>query len=263
MYTQSDLKSSLSFREGVTSDSLPDKGVIFARIQIREGHFINIFHTHLQASYVVEEAERGLPNFYVRIKQFVMMKNFVAEKMAMYGQNGELSLLVGDFNIDANLKQYPSAHVEKLLGRANFFATNKLVNEYDLFMNVYNNPSLPFTLTDLFYITKKYHPITYGDAAMSEYYESEIPAETMLTGKEDHLTKQCLDYIFLIESKSPMVRPNLFVNTNSLKVEKFNENIPNVSQLSDHYGLSCVICSSDYLNKNYKLAHEGQYFFNV
>ena len=253
----------LSFRQGVTSDSLPDKGVLFARVQVSPQHVLNIFHTHLQASYVVEEVEQSLPNYYVRIRQFALMRAFIAEKLELFGRNGELSLLVGDFNIDANFKQYPSAHLERLLGKERYFEQNRLANEYDLFMNAYNAKQLSFSTTDLFLHARGTHPITYADAVPAADGHGELPAETMLTGKEDYATKQCLDYIFLVEPRNARMRPTLFVNSQSLRVEKFNENVPNVSQLSDHYGLSCVVCSMDYLNRNYALPQTQNNFLMI
>lgn len=230
----------MSFGQGVTSDCLPDKGVLFVRVEIADGRLLNIFHTHLQASYSVEEAQQGLPNFYVRIKQTLLMRNYINQKMAAYGQNRELSLLVGDLNIDANLIDYPAACMEEFLKPDHFFANNGLHNEYDLFMAMFNERSLTFSTVDLFFRYSGRHPITYGDGVAGPD-GVEVAADEMLTHPVDFLSKQSLDYILMLEPRARQCLPTLGVDANSLRVQKFNQNIGKLTQLSDHYGLSCTL----------------------
>ena len=45
-----------SFKYGVLSDNLSQKGILYTKIQINDT-FLHLFNTHLQASYVGEESK--------------------------------------------------------------------------------------------------------------------------------------------------------------------------------------------------------------
>ena len=76
--------------------------------------------------------------------------------------------------------------------------------------------------------------------------DSQVPREVSLTHPADHCTQLCLDYIFLLNSKSNEKSKN--VHFEDTKVQEFfveNKSLP-FSQLSDHYAVSTVL----YVNKS-------------
>ena len=98
---------------------------------------------------------------------------------------------------------------------------------------------------DSFFKNNQYHPITYADAdPESGVYEN------CLTLKDDHGTRQALDYIFecyFNESLEDLdnKRRKIHLDSKGLRVEKFlveNDGFKKAyTQLSDHYGLSCEL----------------------
>lgn len=96
------------FRYSILSDSLCQKGVLYAKIRIGNS-YLCIFNTHLQASYFDGFGNQWDLSIKTRIDQTDELIHFVKEVMVnMFFHKGDLMLdkqkfiLLGDFNIDAH-----------------------------------------------------------------------------------------------------------------------------------------------------------------
>ena len=152
------------------SDSLTKKGVLFARIKLAKG-FLNVFTTHTQASYIYPKKEDELPSFVVRLNQLSVIKEFMELQLVQTNSPNDLSLLLGDLNVNANESNYP---MEQVLGyfeggaqiRENIVASPG--NEYDLMMYLFNNPTSKLRVSDCMYERHKTFKVTYGDTLLDE-----------------------------------------------------------------------------------------------
>jgi endonuclease/exonuclease/phosphatase family metal-dependent hydrolase len=93
------------YRYGVIADSLAQKGLLYAKILIKDA-FLHLFTTHLQASYM----DSGESHFKVscetrmaQIKQINLMMNDVLK--LQYNKRDNI-VLVGDFNVDGQKYKY-------------------------------------------------------------------------------------------------------------------------------------------------------------
>ncbi len=98
---------------------------------------------------------------------------------------------------------------------------------------------------DTFFKNNQYHPITYADL------DPECGLyENCLTIKDDHGSRQTLDYIFECYFKESLEKLSenkrkIHLDSNGFRIEKFlveNDGCKKAyTQLSDHYGLSCEL----------------------
>ena len=95
-----------AFSRGMHSDRLAVKGVLHARIQLSTHHSIDLFTTHLQASYRHPSSKAEL---LVRMKQLDALRKFVD-----LHTTGSMTFICGDFNIDAKLKEADFLHMQQL-----------------------------------------------------------------------------------------------------------------------------------------------------
>lgn len=83
-----------TYREGCSWDKFGAKGPLFARIQISGDRHVNVFSTHLQASYeTVTSVDYG-----IRSSQAQFLRNFICRHTA---EDDSPIFLLGDMNIDA------------------------------------------------------------------------------------------------------------------------------------------------------------------
>lgn len=89
------------FRYGVVADSLAEKGLIYAKIAIKDS-YLHIFTTHLQASYFDSGETNFIASFRTRMDQLSHINYLMSEILAKeYDKRNDKILLVGDFNVDA------------------------------------------------------------------------------------------------------------------------------------------------------------------
>lgn len=84
-------------------DSIIEKGAIYGKIQVRPGTYMDVFNTHLQASYKVVD-EETVP---IRTRQLEQLRNFMDSKMR--NNPGGAVLCGGDFNIDSGNREERTA----------------------------------------------------------------------------------------------------------------------------------------------------------
>lgn len=176
--------------------------------QVDKTRTILVFTTHLQAVHFSQT-----PNFPdIQRAQMIEVCDFIRFKCKQFPQASVV--LLGDFNINARLPLQT--------------ATELHYNE--MIQLLWHHTETIWK--DVHYIHLGKHPITYGDAEVNDK-GIEQPRELILTPKSYLLRKQRLDYFFVKDTGDLLVE--------SAKVEEFLVKHPNVTQLSDHYGLSAVI----------------------
>lgn len=89
------------FRYGVVADSLAEKGILYAKISIKNT-YLHVFTTHLQASYNDSGERNYLISFKTRMDQ-IKQVNYIMTNILIkeYNKSQDKVLLVGDFNVDA------------------------------------------------------------------------------------------------------------------------------------------------------------------
>jgi len=93
--------SYMQYRYGVVADSLAEKGVIYAKIKVKES-FLHLFTTHLQASYFDSGESNFIISFHTRMAQIKQINYFMSDILKKhYNKNNDKILLVGDLNVDA------------------------------------------------------------------------------------------------------------------------------------------------------------------
>lgn len=99
------------FPYGVISDSIAEKGIIYAKIKIQNS-YLHLFTTHLQASYFGSSEENFVISFETRMQQIKYVNYFMIDILKnFYDKNKDKILLVGDFNVDAFKYQYSKYEV--------------------------------------------------------------------------------------------------------------------------------------------------------
>lgn len=158
--------ASAIYREGCSWDKFGAKGPLFARIQISADKHVNVFSTHLQASYeVVTSVDYG-----VRSAQAKFLRDFI--KNHTMGDDSPIFLL-GDMNIDA-------------------------IGEKEEYKNLMSNLELGGDWEIVDTLKEKGHPVTIAESLTSDG----TPTETVLTQKSDWGWAKAIDYVFLYRSKN-------------------------------------------------------------
>lgn len=156
--------ASETYEQGCSWDGFAAKGAVYAKIKVASDKHVNVFATHLQASYrIVTDVDYG-----VRHSQSLHLKSFIERYTA--GDDSPIFLL-GDMNIDS-------------------------IGETDEYQNLMKSLSVNGrTLIDT--MKEKGHPATI--AAVNEQGE---PEETTLTQESDQGQPKAIDYVFIYESQN-------------------------------------------------------------
>jgi sphingomyelin phosphodiesterase len=205
---------------GPLFDAITAKGVLYARIQIKQA-FMHLFFSHQFETYV--EADYCLQ---IRMESIKVMRKLINKWMSK-APPGELCMIMGDFNID------PLHPVDvKPNELKNDEGNNEKVTDYQNLINVLSDYGQD-DIEDLKLKQYGKFPSTFAD----------------IYGKD----KGCsLDYIFILKPKGleyhngqTVEKPEIKVIKNTFNINPFPvENKP-FKQLSDHYGveLSLEYCS--------------------
>ncbi len=94
------------YRYGVIADSLSQKGLLYAKILVKDSYLF-IFSTHLQASYFDSGEHHFQVSCETRMAQISQINKMMAGVLEdeKYSQKDKI-LLVGDFNVDAGKYQH-------------------------------------------------------------------------------------------------------------------------------------------------------------
>jgi endonuclease/exonuclease/phosphatase family metal-dependent hydrolase len=173
------------FHYAVLSDSLANKGVLFAKIRIKNSYLL-LFNTHLQASYFGSSEYHWTISVKTRLDHLDELVAYIKEVLTEQTENNPddnfTCLLVGDFNADAH--NYETKKKEINLS----FVT---VDEYKSLLEKLNQIS---QCTDIIKTALKFSPYTFGyNGERLKHYDR------VLTAKEDVGSMQTLDYMFEIK----------------------------------------------------------------
>jgi hypothetical protein len=260
---------------GIFSDALSQKGVLYTKIQVKD-EILHLFSTHTQASYFGENQRFPI---LTRADQFTMLRQFIATMLPKNNyKDGELVLIVGDFNVDS---RHPFIETDKIPQYPGFkdyphLGSEKQFNEYDA-MTCFLSDNNKDVLEDLLLGRYREHPITYADSQADDDSEDLKPLETVLTHKDDLCSNQSLDYIFRLHPKSLVKNKRgdieeggllskqgkLQIIDGSAKVEKFFVDNCDFTQLSDHYGTSVTLeyKSSSWEGRGEQLFQDKNFLF--
>ena len=108
------------FPRGIHSDMLAGKGVLHANIHLSDNLEIDLFTTHLQATYKHPSSERELK---IRKHQLDIINGFINE-YSMHSSN-RITILCGDLNINSTIPEDDCRHLHKLL-RPHFLPLNEM-----------------------------------------------------------------------------------------------------------------------------------------
>jgi endonuclease/exonuclease/phosphatase family metal-dependent hydrolase len=231
---------------GIFSDALSQKGILYVKIQVKD-EIVHLFQTHTQASYIGSNKKLSIMT---RGDQLNVIRTFMQECLSKYGwKENEMSLLVGDLNIDARNPFIEREHVQTypMFKQYPHLSEKDIFNEYEAMMCILSDNHND-SIEDLLLKTYGEHPITYGDTYVDDNKEM-MPHETVLTLKDDLCSNQSLDYIFLYTPKMPkdqvnpeaqLTKRKLNVLEGSARVEKFFLEDFEFTQISDHYGV--MVC---------------------
>jgi len=249
------------FNVGNQIDAWAAKQVVYAKIQFGPQQFCHVFNTHLQASYFDNAPSVNLINDKARHLQVVEMGQFISKKTA---GSPYPSLITGDFNVNSrhdspttivNVSVYDHPLYLSRMKIENAFnntiqkeTENRELEEYQFLMQVLDPHNTKNTgLRDLLYEDYKHHPITYGDTSRSNSESQTIlPRETTLTHTADHGSSLSIDYVFYADTTHNEILNGINIVQGSTKVEEFFVDgkaygSAEVTQLSDHYGISTVL----------------------
>jgi len=230
--------SNLTYKHGVHSDALSNKGCLYVKLNIQEDFHIHVFNTHTQASY-----SNDLPlddkSVQIRLKQIAELRRFINETLV--GKPiGELVFLCGDFNVNSRLSRFEndksSTEEYNLMSQA----LSQTVNA----PGVSGETVSDYKFRDLLFDQLGYHPITYGDF-LNDKEGKPTPREVILTAPADYCSAQSLDYIFQLDESNETSNLPCKAKVHSMQVEQFFIPEPTdkspYTQMSDHYGLSVQI----------------------
>lgn len=89
----------MPFSYGVLADSLAEKGILYAQIQVND-QVLHLMTTHLQASYFDSTEFHWNIAFKTRCDQLKEVNAITKLLLDTYTEPGKV-LLIGDFNVDA------------------------------------------------------------------------------------------------------------------------------------------------------------------
>lgn len=110
------------FPRGIHSDMLADKGVLYANIHLSNNLEIDLFTTHLQASYRHPSSERELK---IRKAQLDIIHGFINEHSSHDTSGNRVTVLCGDLNINATSPEDDCRYLHSLF-ESNFVPLNTM-----------------------------------------------------------------------------------------------------------------------------------------
>jgi endonuclease/exonuclease/phosphatase family metal-dependent hydrolase len=225
------------FKYTVLNCTLCQKGVLYAKIKIKDSHLI-VFNNHLQATYFNITIDQWNLCIKTRLDHIAEAAIFIKDIITKRELNSSDTILyMGDFNVDAH-------KFENKIKKYRHLETYPLPNEYQILLERLNEL---FITNDLWMKKYEKHPFTYGVTGS----ESQPQYDTALVDKGDYNCEQTIDYMFEIfidkkdEEEQGKNKP-LKKRYDSIQPEEFLVKDRKYQQLSDHFGISFVL---DYQEK--------------
>ncbi|KAG0768617.1 hypothetical protein G6F57_007249 [Rhizopus arrhizus] len=189
------------------------QGALHALIDLTPDRPIHLYTTHLASS--------------APFSQLALFRSFV---QATSEKDKQPILIAGDFSVDA------AVHGSSITERS-----RKSSRDY---VQLVNRLKLD-DLQDAVYHQLGYHPVTLGDYTTNPQGEL-VPAETVLTDWDRWLTVQSVDRLFWVPRNTSRltvasVQVEKFLVKENSKMTSEEKQVTEFTQVSDHYGLSCMI----------------------
>mmetsp|Transcript_3816 Transcript_3816/g.7287 ORF Transcript_3816/g.7287 Transcript_3816/m.7287 type:complete len:381 (-) Transcript_3816:2087-3229(-) len=195
-------------------DAVVAKGVLYALIRLPSSELLHVFTTHMQAG-------DGREGHIVRMRQLDQALDFIRRKLEI--APGSSAVLCGDFNINSRTGATDGS------SSAEWCETMERLNG--------SEPS-DHRWMDLILTDHSTHLVTSGDAIEAPD-GSILVRELQLGGTSGRGCRKCLDYILFRRGSSPS---SLLHMPGSSRVEPFHVELESpFVQLSDHYGVACVL----------------------
>jgi len=230
-------------------DGVAFKGAHYCRIKVGD-RILNLFNTHLQASYSGEYDSSLHRYFEAKFNQILELTAFIRDSLsrnaAQYRDESftEPIIIVGDFNINSLAKKKApkdfQLHSKKAMDWIDSLPSEGFY-EYDFLIEALSDFGID-KIHDFMLDTHSSHKPTFGDSYTSDNGE-EVPLETALTMKKDWGSKQCLDHIFqLFPNKITAAKLKGIHSVERMLCEvKDSEDKQLFTQLSDHYGVAIKV----------------------
>lgn len=252
---------------GIKQDAACSKGGIYCMVELPNGKTLHLIDIHVQATYKFDPDAIQAMTVVVRQQQFNILKQWILTIFSKFHvKRQDMFVMCGDFNMDAlymnkPIKEYiKSVSVEGVKeGSADLIKLRESENLYSFFINFMMMNNDKFELENVYYNQHNEFPITYGELNLDSK-NNRVQEETYLTDEEEFFNLEALDYIFVIKptakysksikdtsGKNPRVynqkESRIKMVPKSSKIEKFKHKIEGtpVTQLSDHFGISCRI----------------------
>ena len=235
----------------ILADGAAMKGVLYAKIAVGS-HHIHVFTTHTQATH---GGKYDLETYVARGDQLLAFRKFLDEVLEKEFIEGDVAMLCGDFNVDARNPYFNAKELKidyRPLELYQLPLRKGYCNEYQSMLAILSK-NHEDKIVDVVFESLGIFPPTYGVSRIGPD-GTEEPDEVVLTHAVDYCTNLCLDYIFQItpkEMKSIDFLPPevqlakksslLRVKEKASRVEQFYVQHPQVTQLSDHFGLVTTI----------------------
>ncbi|ORX87660.1 hypothetical protein BCR32DRAFT_274268 [Anaeromyces robustus] len=273
-------KDSTEYSRGCHSDWLASKGALYVRLKIGDNKHINIFLTHLQASYE-EYPKPDSKAVKVRMQQALHLHKFIFEHMKNH--KNEPCFVMGDFNVDG---VRPPEEIEN----KGWYSDKSTLKDKNLDVYAHSNEYIALVNIlkgDLNSVPEEYKPQVISEASLlgankieprfnirDLIYNFQDPNLHPITtsnfrGTDQPYEQKSLDYIFELtpyeevcynyenredDCKTPInndmqpdqtkIENNLLSNQYkvcSAKVEPYEVNNPNYKYLSDHLSVTTTV----------------------
>ncbi|KAJ1965921.1 hypothetical protein GGI12_000442 [Dipsacomyces acuminosporus] len=247
------------YPRGKGADWFAIKGILYARLAIsnpnsgQSATFLHLFNTHTQASY--SNVTMTQPEVKVRMSQIHEFHSFLESILPKYRRPGEAVVLAGDFNVDSRahklsdpghyryereaedgkvLSAEGAAMMDVLQGKG---IDPKILGPGN--KDTYKGKST-IEIHDVLQEKFGYRPVTFGNIYV-DANGTVRPKDTVLTGKEDGMSMQSIDYILWHNPDSAKQKSGAIASIGDVSVApNFTPGQP-FTQISDHYGVSAQV----------------------
>lgn len=244
--------SFLPFDHGSGVDRLAFKGILYSRLEIDPGSFLNLFNVHLQSHYHAAD----FANIVSRLKQIHQLKKHVElclKTFTKIERRAQLSLefnepvyLIGDFNVCANRNRFSKQSVAAFKTRKrtafDLFLDGQpdeepLFKEYSFLLHTLKQP-FSFAkesnkVRDLLKERYGHHPVTFLDDIGSDRSSRSLELER---------SGDSMDFVFeLVPPHQNAARVQLVAEAGDASVQPFAVDNKNFTYLSDHLGVDFTI----------------------
>lgn len=241
----------IPFANGSGVDRLAYKGVMYSRIEMAPGKYLNLFNVHLQAHYHSLDKD----NITSRLNQILELRKTIElclrtytklfEKIDGHETFEEPIYVIGDFNVCANKHMFSyEGYLRRNTTNDNFFdfidqshPEDPNFSEYEYLMYMlrknFDHTDEPNKVVDFLFDKYGYHPITY-----IEDIHSEIEVDIHQMTNHDSM-----DFIFqIIPPGQDENRIILKSSPTSSQVQPFRSDAnSNYKYTSDHLGIEFVV----------------------